>query len=368
MKKRYIHSTAACAALLFSVGQAAAQIDFTQVAISQSLTVAEIEAMVGITADTNAIDGIAVGAGADLFLIHRNTSSAKETFVRVDSNTKVGSVITDSTQMAADLGTPYTANMTLDETGFAYTAAGTGALYFVDTFNDGGVLGAASLIRIDLATAAASLVLRSEDLEGIMDFGALNNGVFVGARGEDGSKSVGIIDPSAPSWQEKVTEDDFLAAAPGSVELPPESVAVQPVTGDVYVFCHDELELFQIENIEASTQTVTQLDIPGLTGAADLHALVADADSNLYAFDEATESILVYDGTTLHQVDLDDIATAVGGAAGTFAPTNWRGLAVRKLSSTSSELFIASATNDYGVIRILFGESSASVSEWSLYE
>jgi hypothetical protein len=166
-------------------------------------------------------------------------------------------------------------------------------------------------------------------------------------------------------------EDDFKAAVVPPLgpleECPPEAVGINPANGDTYVFGHDTLHLFRVENIDGPTPTLTWLDIPGWTGVVDLHALDVDSQGNLYGFDEGGEAITVWDGSAVNTITLDDIATDLRGPSPpVFGPTLWRGMKARDTSPTTAEVFLSSATGDYGVVRISFGGASA-VSNWQQY-
>ncbi|MBX3730000.1 MAG: hypothetical protein KF858_12505 [Candidatus Sumerlaeia bacterium] len=371
-------------ATMLAVGAlATAQVDLeTRTNATEILTVPEIEAALGVS-NTFRIDGIAIGpevAGAPtLFLVHLDTT-ATETFAQINLNTKTALFTRTVAQLKSDLGGVYAAETTfpilVGELVYDANRGTSGTLYFADsstaTTNEYAIIG------IDVATGTASAVLRSGTIGGLSSKGVLSNGRLVVALGEDheiltgGEPKVGWIDPTAgtPAFVEVADMDDFLALttlAP-TEELPPETIAVNPANDDVYVFCHDNYEIFRIQNFDGGSEIITRLNIPGWTGVVDLHGMSVDADGNLYGFDEAAEAIALYDGVSQAPVDaieLDDIATELGLTE--FEPTLWRGIKAIKTSATTSRLYLSSSDADAGVVAIDFGGTAASVAGWELY-
>jgi hypothetical protein len=343
------------------------QVDFSMTTITESLTVAEIQTALGVTG-TSAIDGVALAPADNIFIMHRD-NSANETFARLNPVTNAVSFQKSIAQVATDLGAPYTNNITpVGEFVFDPSAGTSGTLYFAD--NSTAAPTEYSLLKINVATGIASEVLRSSNIEGWNSHGVLPSGKIAGVLGEDfssGEPSIGHVDPAAgsPSFTTIYTEDDFLGVTPGAVELPIEAVGIDPLNGDAYVFAHDELELFRITNFDSPT-TITHLTIPGWNGVVDLHGLAVDEDHNVYGFDEASEAIRIWNGTNTYAVTFADIEAGLGGSD-PFSPALWRGMKARKINATQSEVWLSSATADYGVVRIVFGAAPSSVSNWALY-
>lgn len=368
----------ALAALLLAPAAAMAQIDFSSSSVSEVLTVAEIQAALGVST-TAAIDGIALGSGNTVYIAHRDNAGL-ETFAAIDYVTKTASWTKTVASIQTDLGAPFnaTAGFPILVSEFDVDAAN-GYLYFADASRDAN--DEYSLLRLDLdsPTRAASAVLRSSTIYGINSHGILPNGNVVVDLGEDfaafasAEPNVGFVDPTAgsPAYTEVYDEDEFKAAVipPLGVaeECPPETIGINPSNGDTYVFGHDTFHLFRVDDIDGATPTLTWLDIPGWTGVVDLHGLDVDTQGNLYGFDEGGETITVWDGTTVNAITLDDIATDLRGPTPpVFGPTLWRGMKARDTGATTAEVFLASSTGDYGVVRISFGGAS-SVSNWEQY-
>lgn len=362
-------SLATATVLALSATAATAAVDFTQLEISEPLTPAEIETALGVTG-TFRVDGVALGPGDDLFIAHRNGVSAL-TIARIDPITNAVPLQRSAAQIATDLGAPFSSAFIL-EAEFTWDP-NADVLYFVDNSTTAVPPFEYALIAMNGTTGAATTVLRSATIEGWNSHGVLSNGWLIGTLGEDftgGEPVTGLLDPAAPSFLPLFDEDAYKAAAGlgPTDEAPPESIAVHPTNDDTYVFCHDSLELFLIQN-PATSESLTHLIIPGWNGVVDFHGLAVDEDGNLYGFDEAAESIRIWNGTTTFEVPLDDIATALA-KPGTppFAVTLWRGMKARKIGTNQSEVWLASNSPDYGVVRLLFGNGAASAGNWSMYE
>lgn len=343
-----------------------AAVDFNTKTITHAMTTAEIQTALGV-GTTFSIDGVAVAPDGDVYIMHRD-ASANETFARLNLATKTATWQKSIASVASDLGAPYTSNITpVGEFVFDPNAGASGSLYFAD--NSTANPDQYSVIRIDIATSVASEVIRSGDIEGWNSHGFTPTGKIVGVLGEDhlAGPRIGVVDPAtaAPrAFTTLYTEDDFKDVLPEAQALPVEAIGIHPVSGDAYIFAHDELELFKISNIDNPT-TITHLEVSGWNGVVDLHGLTVDAGDNLFGFDEFAESIRIFDGTTPYELLLDDVKTALGGT-GEFAPSFWRGIKARQISSTQSELYMASQTNEYGLIRVVFG-ANAGVNDWALY-
>lgn len=354
-------------ALSLSPLPALAQVNFNVVAIDQPLTISELQAAAQATT-TAFVGGVEVGPGNDLFVIH-NDGFGEETFLQIDPSSNVVSLRRTATQVAADLSAPYTSAFTpVGEFTWDRNRGAQGTLYFADNSVAGPPnFDEFALIAIDVATGTASEVLRSNTIAAWNSHGVLSDGQIVGTLGEDieilvpgEEPQTGLVNPLAvtPSWELKFEEDDYKALIvpplPLGAHLPPETIGVDPRNDDVYVFCHDELEIFRIDDITSVTPALSRIDIPGWTGVVDLHGLSVDEDGNVYGFDEAAEAIVVWNGAATFSVPFTDVETALGSAA-PFGVTTWRGMKARKISPTQSEVVMASNSADYGVVRIVFG-------------
>ncbi len=362
------------ASILAVGGVAGAQVDFSVTSISEPLSASDVQTAAGAASTLN-VDGIALGSGDSLFLAHRDGSAAI-TILEIDAVTKaVTGTPKTAASIATDLGGSYTSSLTLVGEFVLDAYAGTsGVIYFAD--NSTTVTDEYSVLSYDVATGTAAEVIRSGDISGWNSHGILSSGNLVGTLGEEHEvlsgmePETGVLAVSSPAFTGVYDVDDYKAAVVPALgpsdEAPPETIGVNPVNDDVYVFCHDTFHIFRISDIE-SAPSLTWLDIPGWTGVVDLHGLAVDEDGNLYGFDEAAEAIVVYNGTTNYSVSMSDIETALGGVQ-PFGVSLWRGLKVRKINATQSEAWLASGTSDYGVVRIVFGDAPTAVQDWSVYQ
>lgn len=371
------------AALLAGAGAHAAPDLSFRMPAHQLLTVAEIETALGV-ASTFRIDGIAVGPEISghptIFLVHQDTL-ALETFAQIDLTTKSAVWTKTVAALKTDLGGDYASEPTfpilVGELAFDAGTGASGTLYFADN----SVGDEFAVIAVDIATGTASEVLAGEDVEGWNSHGVLSDGIVVGALAGHEHKQVhseeprvGYLDPAdvAPAFAEVFDMDDFIAASlivPPPAELPPEAIAVNPANDDVYVFCHDGLEIFRIEDIAGASPTLTPLDIAGWTGIVDLHGIASDADGNLFGFDEGTPDIEIYDATedeALPPIALSTIASEIGIPA--FEVTLWRGIKAQTTGASTMRLLLASADDAAGVVAIDFGTAPSSVVDWSAYQ
>jgi len=365
---------------------AQAQVDFDVFDISEALTIAQIEAAVGASS-TTAIDGIALTGDADEVVVAHLDGLNNYTFASISLST--GNA--NWTKSEADIVTDLNASITGDNP-FSQLilegefVAANGTLYFADASVD--LLGTPpfrfSVNTLDLATQTATNVLLSADVEGWHTHGVLSDGTVVGTLGEDftgGEPQVGYLDLSGtPAWVEVFDEDDLIAEANDYFnvtsfdELPPEAIAVDPRNDNVYVFAHDDKQLFRVIDITGATPVLEVVDIPAwnfdATPPVDLHGMSIDEQGNLYAFDEeAPELVRVWDRTDTFAWTLGDIAEAINGAsAPQFGISTWRGIKAREINATQSEVFLASASDDYGVVRIVFGSEPTSVNNWHLFD
>lgn len=367
---------------------ATAEVDFDHFH-SEEITVETLEAMLGVTSNTQNIDGLALGTMPGLYAIHRNLT-ADETLLALGStdHDTTGTVLKTVAEIVADLGSPFT-NLIL-EAGFAVDTTRQRA-YIADSFS-----GEIALIAIDLAAPpyTASLVLRDAQMAGLSDFALLPDGRLLLVLGENG---VGLLDPNAtlPAYQPILAMSDFTALLGDVAEAPPESVAVNPTNGEAYIFAHDELEIFQLTGLGTTeTLQLTRVEIPGWTGMVDLHDLAVDEAGVIYGWDEGASRVVVWDGTEAHAYTLDALFHGEGHdhededegdhdhdedhdhdhdhdhEHGGEGITNWRGIAARVLDEHSAELLIASGSNAHGIVRVVFGEDEhvTSAQNWMHYE
>ncbi len=376
MKFNRKFSIALAAMLVLPVSFVMAQINFNNLHV-KDIEVEDIEAILGISDDTDAIDGLAVDAAGRLFVLHRD-NDADETLLLFDPTDNTGAVIADVNDFAAALGAGYVPSLMTFVAGMAVNGSGT-LIYLADnSFEDEDVF-VKTLFEVDYSdpdNVVISLVVRGEDdLDDLEDFALMPNGVIVGAR-ED-SSGVGVIDPTdaVPSWTELVSQSDFQAILGTTDEAPPEAIGVNPTNGDVWVFVHDVYELFRIEDLGGAGQTITRVQPPNwpTSPAADLHGLEVDAAGNVYGLDVANEAIVVYDGTNGFVFPLDDIFEELDhddrDGDHDLEITFWRGLAAYQTSAETSVLYLAIADvgNDEAIIVLEFGGDPSSVQDWTLY-
>lgn len=348
--------------IIAAAGTAGAQVDFSQRSISQVSTELQLRTAAG-TADTAQINGVAVkpGENGDLFAIHVDSTN-RESFLRINAATGVAVKLTDQSTIISQLGSPYAGALTLVG-GFVYSQVAD-ALYFAENFTEVN-FGDVSMIKIDANNGAASLVTRTTDLEDLNDHTLLPDGTLLATR--PGAGVIGTVNANTGAWTQRLTEDDLLAESPGATELPPESIAANPATGETFIFCHDDLDLFRVEDITTTPPAITRLAQPELENV-DMHDLAVDEDGNLYGYDVPSNSIIVIrssDGAAF-TFPLADVQPALSGGT-PFSATFWRGIAARKINDSQSDLFMSSATSSYGIVQVRFGTAPSSVNEWVLY-
>jgi hypothetical protein len=363
-------------AMLGLVSSGWAQVDFQQVQVTQPVTIAQVQTAAG-QSSSNGLGGVALGPGSQVFVIHRNALN-EETFLRMNPGTGTADFSITGAAIKSLLGAPFNTlpNFPILAAEFIWDPGrGTaGTLYFVDE-SVAGPENEFALIGVDVAATTAVAVVTSSSISGMNSFGVLPSGRIVVALGDDhevltgGEPTIGLIDPDeAPPEYHAVFESvDFANAAglPPTTEMPPDAVGVNPATGRVWAFIHDELLLFRSDNFDSSP-SLNWVSIAGWDGVVDLHGVAVDADDNVYGYDEAAEALIVYDGSSTHTLTFDDIRIALGGTQ-PFTPVLWRGMKARKINATQSEVWLASSTADYGLVRVVFGSAPASVRDWTLY-
>jgi hypothetical protein len=358
-----------------SFGLAKADSDFDLAEIAGSSTgVAAIEALVSATS-TAGIDSVTAGPSGTIHIVHQS-STFVETFLNInpDSDPLSGTIYRTESQIATDLGFGGTVVM---EAGF--TASADGRYIYFAASDSADVDGEIVLARIDTQTGphTAVAILAGADLDDLADQAVLLNGQIVAVRGEAG---VGIIDPEAgtPAWTEVVSENDLkailIAAGVPAPTVPVESVAVHPVTGDVYVFAHDVKELFKITNI-TTTPVVERIVVPGWPGVVDFHGMGIDRNGIFFGLDEAAESIKIWDGTNVFEYtfeELGEILEEAGGKSlkhGDAELTLWRGIAVTNDADDNPLLILGWQGDEFGVAVMNFTEEGVlSARSWQRYQ
>lgn len=344
-------------ALWAATGQA--DVVFTEFTVSQVSTTEQLD-VVGVS--TAQVAGVAAmpGAADDVFALHVDTLDY-ESVLRIPVSTGVPVKLNDATHIASDLGAPYTANFTLTG-GFTYSPA-TDEVVLADSAH--GAANEVSLIAVDATVGTAELVARSANLNNLSDHAALPDGNLLVARAGDGV--AGIITRADGTWTQKLTATDLLPLAPGTAALPPQVVATNIITGEAMLGAGGDGEVFKLANLNAASPAITRLVQPDMTGNP-MADVALDQAGNLYAYDSTANRLVIVDvrdGTT-HQVPMSAIAAGLGGTA-PFVPTAARGLAARIASATETDLFLASSTSDYGVVRVRFGTAATRVNDWAVY-
>ncbi len=344
------------------------------------LTVAEIESALSVTG-TSSIPGVALGPANSVYLIHENAGDL--TVGQIDLDTKSGLWTKSEVDIVSDLS--LSGNLTLTAGEFVY-----------DPVNDRLVLssdiGAVSpgdpwtVFAIDTSASpyTASVILRDASIQGWNSHDILSDGTIVGALGEEfevlvgGEPKVGYLNESVPEFVDLFDVDDFQDATQAGSgdqitgELPPETIGVDTSDDTVYVFAHDNFELFSLDGI-SSTDPV-DIEISGWDDSAtptgdrvDLHGLDVDGNGNVFGFDERAEAVVVWDGgSETLEILFSDVASSLGGGA--LEVTVWRGMKARALNSSETEVFLAPSNSNYGLVRLLVEDQSVtSVNNWEMY-
>lgn len=363
---------------------ASGDIDFGHYHV-ENIPAATIESAISATS-TAGLDGIALGPGEALYVLHADENEAKTLFQLDPSNDPATiTVLATDSELKADLSFIGTI---IVEGGFTSSPDGEILYFFVSDSDD--LEADIHLVAFDpSATGAKATVLVSgNDVEGIKDAAVLPDGTLVLVRGHDG---VGLIDPSAssPAFELKVSDQDFVddlinnhGFPSGTDEAEAESIAIHPVSGEVFVFLHEVTELYEIIGIDTATPTLQRQVVAewqGLPSHVDMHGMVMDAEGVLYGFDEGNEAIVVWDGTAGYLIELEDIHDELEHGHshdkilhgdhehGDFEPIEYRGLAVRRDSHGHPMLFLAMNNDEDGVVIVEFDEEHTSVSDWMRY-
>lgn len=351
-----------------------------------------IEAAIGATS-TAGLDGIALAPGNSLYVLHADEDENKTIFLLdppTDSSPANITVLATDAELKADLGITGTI---IIEGGFT-SSPDRETLYFF--YSDSEDLNfEIHLVAFDQNAVSpdpkAVSIFSGEEIEEVKDADVLANGNIVLALDDDG---VGILDMSTtpPTFTTAVTDADFVNDLINNHGFPPstdegeaESIAVHPITGDVYVFLHEVEELYRISDIETAptlTRVVVPEWVPGdpaslVTNAVDMHGMVFDSEGNLYGFDEGNEAIVIWDGDHGFVILLDDIDDELhhhhkhgGHGHGDFEPAEYRGLAVRINSEGHPVLYMAMNNDDDGVVIVEFDDEHehTSVNDWNMFQ
>jgi hypothetical protein len=378
------------------LNSASAQFTVPTGGITEAMTVAEIESALttaGATfSGTTRIDGVALGPGNTVYIAHSD-STEDINIAHIDLDTNTVAWFKSESSIVSDLG--LTGNLTL-----------IGEMVW-DPINEYLVLAsdigwAAPGNPYTLFTIStnppytASVVLSDASIQGWNSHDVLPDGRIFGALGEEYEvitgmePTTGVVDPSAttPAFVQSFDVDDLIDAvnaggdplpAPPNDELPPETIGVDLVNGIIYVFGHDNFELLAIDD---ALTTITDTEVNGwddvLTpggSRVDLHGIDVDVQGNVFGYNEAApEAVEIWDGNdtasdNTGSVLFDDIADELSALPmpPDFEVTVWRGMKARKIAPGETEIFLASATNDYGLVRVVVNYTDNNVQEWSQY-
>jgi len=379
-----IRSQALALGLLLAPLAATAQVNFSSRSITQVRTAAQL-ASAAAAPSTSAIDGVAVGQGSLVYVIHRdNTASLDETFVVLDAAGATTTGIISASQIRTQTGA--SGNFIL-EGGFDVSSVLNvnviGDLYFIEslTGTDSRLFRVAfqhSAVGSTPITANTSIILESPLVTEILDFKVINSSNLAVVAGEEGAGTIFFDTVNlTTTWQPKISQAQLLTANGSGIEAPAESVAVVkgsgPEAGNVWFYTHDIFEVWNSPTLTVATPTFTKETITGwtsdpvLANRVDLHAFAADEAGNIFGFDEPTNTIRIFDGTAVHTLDLGDVTAAVGvgPTPPAFTVSYPRGISAKQVSATQTDVYLASGDGNYGLVRVRFG--SSSVSEWMAY-
>ncbi|MDX1973116.1 MAG: hypothetical protein SFY68_11355, partial [Candidatus Sumerlaeia bacterium] len=278
---------------------------YTVSGVTQALTVPEIQTALtnaGVpTANTDSLDGVELGAGNTVYIIHNNAGAL--TLAAIDLVSKTALWTKSEAQILTDLG--LSGNLTL--VGEVILDTTNNRLVLASDINAGTVNPATdpwTLFQVSLVgpSYTASTIVSSASIIGWNSHGVLNNGTIVGALGEEhevltgNEPRVGYINETTDTFITLFDKDDFIASTTiggGDVitgELPPETIGIDSADNTIYVFGHDNFELFSIAGLSALDPT--DIEITGWDDAAtpalnrvDFHALDVDANGTVFGFD-----------------------------------------------------------------------------------
>lgn len=337
----------------------------------ENIDVTAIRGLFTPAAATDRIDGVALAPANDLYIIHTDVNG-EATILRINptADPVTGSVVTTSTEIKADLGI---VGSVIFEGGL--TSSPNGELLYI-TVSDSASTDLI-LARVDpTATTKTTALLSGAAVEDLQDIAIHPSGLLVGVRGSAG---LGTIDPAAPAWTPRVAQSVFQGLVPTADPAPAEAVAVHPVTGDVYVFCHTILRFYRVTDVATSSPTTTLLNVPGWPVNIDFHDVAVASNGYVFGFDEGNEAIQVWDGASASASHLlDDMmeelehghdhSKTLHGTPGSFAPVLWRGIATRLNSEGVPVLYMAMEGDEYGLVMVEFAEQPTSTKSWYLYE
>ncbi|MEQ8819394.1 MAG: hypothetical protein RLY93_04060 [Sumerlaeia bacterium] len=390
MTSRSLLSALAVCACCAAASKSEAQ--FSVASTGESLTVAEIETALdnaGVTVSSTALDGVALGPGNTVFIIHNDSGAL--TVAHIDLTSKAANWVKTEAQILTDLS--LSGNLTLVGE-FVYDSTND-RLVLASDINAVAPGDPWTVFEIDASASpyTAATLVSSPGIQGWNSHDVTSTGVIVGALGEEfevltgGEPKTVFIDetttPGSPAAVDLFDVDDFKAATAAGAgdeitgELPPETVGIDPSDDTIYIFGHDNFELLAIEGLSATDPIDPEVlgwDDALTPGGSrvDLHGLEVDGNGTVYGFDEAAAQIVLWDGADVPTdvtgaIAFADIATDLGNALGAAEPVLWRGMKARALTATQSELFIATAASDFGLIRVVIDAGGASVGNWERY-
>jgi hypothetical protein len=346
-----------------SVSPVSAEVNFAEFSVRHVISPQKLQEAAETSA-TAQVAGVAAYPEVDgsLYAAHLD-NEGHITFLRVQVHSESATWLTDSHLISTQLGVPYTQDLELFG-GIAFSLQDN-SIYFGENRNGG--KGEGSLIRIDANTGTAQLVKRDQVIGELVDHAVLPDGKILASRTGSGLKAIGIINPVTGLWDIRVDEAQLLAAAPGANNLVPQSVAASAITGDVYTYGAGDSESFRIAGISRPSPVIHRLSQPQLQSAV-FSDIAVDQAGNMFGLDLAGQQVLVVRVTdgAVFSVSLQQIASALGGTT-PFMATSIRGLAARSAGRGQVDLFLASATSAYGIVRVRFGVHPAAVGCWELY-
>lgn len=342
---------------------ACAEVNFVEFSVTQISTLENLETGAGATT-TARFDGVAAYPEPDgpLYVVHADAQQ-KESFLKVIPLTGEVAKLTDTVQVAVNLGPPYRETMNL-MSGFAHSPSNN-KVYFAEDFN--GNSGEVSIIGINANSGVATLALRSTDMQGLSDFTVLPNGHIAGVRGADGNHTLGVINTGMNSWTELLTEADFLAAAPGTTELIPDVIGASVGTGAAYVYCQGGAQLFEIPDAMAETPQLNHVTDSALADIV-IQDIALDQAGNMFAYNEAQNEIIIIRSSDkeVFKVSMSAIGARLGIVT-PLSPLEHRGLSARTAGRGLVDLYLVSSATEHGLVRVRFGGSTSAVDAWHLY-
>jgi len=336
-------------------------VDFNQYSVAIYADVAALQSSAGASS-TARIDGVTVAPNGqdDVFAIHVD-DAGRESYLRIDYPTGSVEKLFDEGTISADIGVPGV-NREL-RGGFDYSPPGDRLFFSETTFGNSN---SALLAATNVGTRTTRRILESQVLGGLSDLVTLQDGLVAVTRGAEGNRTVGTIVPPTGVWTQRISEANLIAAAPGNTQLIPGSLGANSSNGQTYLFAEGDGEAFFVTGLQ-SAPAITRLT-QSVLAPANLQDIAVDQAGNMFGLDTAGNQIIVkraQDGA-MYTISLATIAAKLGSAT-PIAVTARRGLAARMFNQNHAELYLASADDRFGVVRIRFGTIPANVGGWELY-